>query len=1054
MAYAYEDVPLDSSYAPSSSTKVFTSGLYAYTDGDEEPSRDDTFSPVDLDHAQDVHHDAIKNSTIPEVEQRNWHQQYLQLLEQFEKNPTSENARSLVDLNEAFVAAATTIAKFIVEERGLPDFARALKPLDAGGVAGGVKFKHANIFFKVAVDEHGLYGSDQVAGKVASLEILSNNFLISAYDTIRGGGDDNNDVTLRFPLCVCVIYCGITVLASSVLPVTKNTLVYGSCDGGQTVVASHDGMNRTVRRLSRQLNLKQHQCQKTVLSLAADVEGHLGTDGVFYLLDTARTFPCEAPSKAHAVKGGHLFRLLRPDFVVNFWKKGPLSSDAWSGFGRGDPEQPVHNEEVKSASEYLYAEVIPFFYQRCKVRKIPSDAKAFIRELHLFGLNVRHLGALYSMAVNDAEGSKLASAFLDEMLARCVKNHVRDKLSKNLIDLPKVGVDTAHRQALSEVFIEKNAVVLGKLRERLIRDFPRVTAPAELAFSNKCVRRAAELLNCSLSNGQFSCNGPRVKKLYAFSFFLSRSMVNESHARLSVEEARLALEVYKATLEAFSGAVFLLNNLAVAALEVVRKIVGAQLPDSSNECSKLLELADSLFCTVNELRVLEKLESTGEHAESLMNWAVVAKFRAELFDDNDWAVMESRVRAALAIKQNENTLVPIGCFLLGKMAFERRDKDLLDEMKDRLSSFIDNSTAGSLGDTALYDCGVLHFWSKDAVKARKYFLMAADRPSTRSGALYMLAILSFEQGQLIDCEDFCKTCLKEDANFFKAKIMQAKSMIARADGSPDPAERFQTKKDAAALLEQARSESAFGGEVPFLLGKIYRDIYYNADPSTRPASLIREALFCFREATDNMTGNPTAWIYRALSAWDVAVAYPDWNGFSCDGCSGGISGERYHCATCGNFDFCSNCFQSQPHEHEMQKFDCSNASLLEECHDNAVIALCMVDPTIKATSLVDFLSSNNGGCVTQALDTMQRLSSFGSWAKKLCAFGALQSLAKFNALTRYAMLFLKNCAYVPSLCPQLDVFQAKATEAAGGNDPVASAAATEFLGLIKKDLNQ
>jgi len=44
-----------------------------------------------------------------------------------------------------------------------------------------------------------------------------------------------------------------------------------------------------------------------------DLEGHVGRDGFRYILDLARAFPPETPSKAD--KASFLYKLLRPEFV-------------------------------------------------------------------------------------------------------------------------------------------------------------------------------------------------------------------------------------------------------------------------------------------------------------------------------------------------------------------------------------------------------------------------------------------------------------------------------------------------------------------------------------------------------------------------------------------------------------------------------------------------------------------------------------------------------------------------------------------------------------------
>ncbi len=54
---------------------------------------------------------------------------------------------------------------------------RCVQPIDVGGVAGGVKFLVAGQFFKFALDEHGLFGSDVLAAKGAGLELQASRAL-------------------------------------------------------------------------------------------------------------------------------------------------------------------------------------------------------------------------------------------------------------------------------------------------------------------------------------------------------------------------------------------------------------------------------------------------------------------------------------------------------------------------------------------------------------------------------------------------------------------------------------------------------------------------------------------------------------------------------------------------------------------------------------------------------------------------------------------------------------------------------------------------------------
>ena len=62
-------------------------------------------------------------------------------------------------------------------------------------------------------------------------------------------------------------------------------------------------------------------------------------------------FPPEEPIKS--IRGGYLYRLLRPEFVKTFPRA--LSSDAFSRFS----VDPVSNNEVTQATQYLKLILIP-----------------------------------------------------------------------------------------------------------------------------------------------------------------------------------------------------------------------------------------------------------------------------------------------------------------------------------------------------------------------------------------------------------------------------------------------------------------------------------------------------------------------------------------------------------------------------------------------------------------------------------------------------------------------------------------------------------------------
>jgi hypothetical protein len=208
-----------------------------------------------------------------------------------------------------------------------------------------------NMLFKFAVDSYGILGSDYAAAKVAGNELKG---LISYFNT--------GILELRVPLMALVDYMGFRLVVMSLLPINNNTLVYGTSDAGVVIHNSNSQLFEIMKKSARILNLKPHICGlKSKLGLilpgwkllysAADVEGHVGTDGKYYILDFSRSLPPEAINDA-SPKGAHLYRLLRPEFVKMY--QNPLCSDAYSGFIMADPNCHVHHQGTLPHLRYTY----------------------------------------------------------------------------------------------------------------------------------------------------------------------------------------------------------------------------------------------------------------------------------------------------------------------------------------------------------------------------------------------------------------------------------------------------------------------------------------------------------------------------------------------------------------------------------------------------------------------------------------------------------------------------------------------------------------------------
>lgn len=230
---------------------------------------------------------------------KDWNKEFQEILAQPDSR---EKYRTLQELGHDFVYAAKTYGKIIISEIELPEDAKTIKSIDAGGIAGGEKYICQSIFFKFVTDNNladsdkkpmWMYGgeerNDVAAIKAAGLELQG---LISFYNAA-------DYESIHFPLMALIDYHGYRLIALSILPVEKKTIIYGSADAGRTVHAKSEEFNRIMLNLGKQLNLCPHNVGGKIMAACGDIEGHLGKDGKYYLLDFARTFPPEAPPKPY-----------------------------------------------------------------------------------------------------------------------------------------------------------------------------------------------------------------------------------------------------------------------------------------------------------------------------------------------------------------------------------------------------------------------------------------------------------------------------------------------------------------------------------------------------------------------------------------------------------------------------------------------------------------------------------------------------------------------------------------------------------------------------------
>jgi len=155
---------------------------------------------------------------------------------------------------------------------------------------------------------------DQFAAKAAGHELKA---LMRFYGLVDG---------LHVPLMCLVDYRGFRLIAISILPIHKGTLVYGSDDCGATIWKCNKKFSELMSVAGDKLNLKKHvsghdgtarkrkiygpggmsQLSSPKLKFSrtsnfnlTDIEGHMGHDGKCYLVDMARVFPPVAPPWAY-----------------------------------------------------------------------------------------------------------------------------------------------------------------------------------------------------------------------------------------------------------------------------------------------------------------------------------------------------------------------------------------------------------------------------------------------------------------------------------------------------------------------------------------------------------------------------------------------------------------------------------------------------------------------------------------------------------------------------------------------------------------------------------
>lgn len=180
-------------------------------------------------------------------------------------------ARNLDLLAREFVNAAKLYGQVIVSERDAEH--KTVQSARMGGVAGGDKYVAGGILFKFATDVQlpsgeWLYGgktrNDEAAHKAAGHERKSLNEVLK-FAVMSGS-------RVGAPMITVVDYLGCRLTAQALLPIRRDTLIYGSSDAGNTIKTGESASHflGDIERLASALHLAPHRVTERATGGAQD----------------------------------------------------------------------------------------------------------------------------------------------------------------------------------------------------------------------------------------------------------------------------------------------------------------------------------------------------------------------------------------------------------------------------------------------------------------------------------------------------------------------------------------------------------------------------------------------------------------------------------------------------------------------------------------------------------------------------------------------------------------------------------------------------------------
>jgi len=202
-----------------------------------------------------------------------------------------------------------------------------------------------------------------------------------------------NKLNLNIPLMLISNYVGYSLCAISLLPVSKETLKYGTDNAGDTYKLGKDENNNDFKNILEtiveKLKLDEHPVLEKnsntlkLIKMASDVEIHKNEeDGKFYALDFARLIPPNHPSFPYSF-------LFRYEYIKNYCDQ-KISGDCFSGFGSVNYEKydQICLDQIKKMKLYIKENFIPNLFE-VSTFLIQRNLSIFF---HSNGVNLRYLG--------------------------------------------------------------------------------------------------------------------------------------------------------------------------------------------------------------------------------------------------------------------------------------------------------------------------------------------------------------------------------------------------------------------------------------------------------------------------------------------------------------------------------------------------------------------------------------------------------------------------------------------------------------------------------------